>query len=469
MRYIINKILASIMMILMAFQVYGETPADSVKVYFRVGHRLFDPALDNNRAVMDSFVNNVRRANVENNISRLVVSGFASPDGANKANERLAMLRCQTIADYISEHTGVERSFIETVPGGVAWGELRSLVSNNPDVPMREKVLEILDNTPLWIFNAEGKIIDGRKAQLMSLSRGVPYRWMLEHLFPELRNAVAVSLFLREDKANRADTPDKDDRENKANREDEADKEDSANRDDREDKADKADGANRANRDENGVVLEEGGNPVVEEISETSNIANFAADSRTCRYFALKSNMLYDAALVPNIGAEFYLGKNISVHANWMYGWWDSDKHHRYWRIYGGELGARWWFGGKAKEKPLTGHHIGIYGGILTFDFEWGDTGYMGGKPGGTLWDRYLVNAGIEYGYSLPIAKRLNIDFSIGLGCLTGKYIKYYPFDNDYYYDKEYKMRFFGPTKAEISLVWLLGHGNTNKRKGGEK
>lgn len=129
----------------------------------------------------------------------------------------------------------------------------------------------------------------------------------------------------------------------------------------------------------------------------------------------------------------------------------------------------RWWFGKKAHAKPLTGHHIGIYSGILTFDFENGDTGYLGGKPGGTLWDRWLLNTGFEYGYSLPVAKRLNIDFSIGLGYLGGNYIKYYPFDNDYYFDKEYRMRYFGPTKVEVSLVWLIGRGNTNIRKGGEK
>lgn len=186
-------------------------------------------------------------------------------------------------------------------------------------------------------------------------------------------------------------------------------------------------------------------------------------------YFAIKTNMLYDVALVPNLGAEFYLGKNISVYGEWMYAWWSNNKRHHYWRIYGGDAGVRWWFGKKAHTKPLTGHHLGIYGGALVFDFEWGDTGYMGGKPGGTLWDRCLVNSGIEYGYSLPIGSHLNIDFTIGLGYLGGNYIKYYPFDNDYYREKEYKMRFFGPTKAEISLIWLIGRGNTNKREGGDR
>lgn len=181
---------------------------------------------------------------------------------------------------------------------------------------------------------------------------------------------------------------------------------------------------------------------------------------------ALKTNLLFDAALIPNIGVELYAGKNISIYGEWMYAWWSKNHRHRYWQTYGGDLGIRWWFGKKARESNLSGHHLGIYGGALIFDIELGDYGYMGGKPGGTLWDRCLVNSGIEYGYSLPIAKCLNIDFSIGVGYLGGKYIKYFPFDNDYYREKEYKLRFIGPTKAEISLVWLIGRGRNGKGGG---
>lgn len=201
---------------------------------------------------------------------------------------------------------------------------------------------------------------------------------------------------------------------------------------------------------------------VNDDTTETSNI------SKRPLYMDLRTNMLFDAAAVPNIGVEFYLGKKFSILANWMYGWWDSNLHHRYWQIYGGEIAARRWFGRKSDAKPLTGHHVGIYAGALIFDFEWGGTGYMGGKPGGTLWDRCLGNAGIEYGYSLPVGTYFNIDFSIGIGYFWGNYIKYFPFDNEYYREKEYKMSFVGPTKAEVTLVWLLGRGNKN-RKGGEE
>lgn len=187
-------------------------------------------------------------------------------------------------------------------------------------------------------------------------------------------------------------------------------------------------------------------------------------------YMATQSNLIYDAVAIPNVGAEFYLGKGFSVRANWMYAWWKNDDIHWYWRTYGGDIGVRYWFGKKAKEKPLTGHHVGLYGQILTYDFELGNMGYMGGKPGGLLQDQPNYAVALEYGYSLPVANRLNLDFSIGLGYHWGIFHEYVPIDNCYVWQATKSRSYFGPTKLDISLVWLIGKGNTNNRsKGGRR
>ena len=200
--------------------------------------------------------------------------------------------------------------------------------------------------------------------------------------------------------------------------------------------------------------------PVVAEESATAERKPF--------YMALKTNLLYDAALVPNLGAEFYVGRGWSVGGSWMYAWWNSDRKHRYWRTYGGELDIRKYFGRRAGEKPLTGHHLGLYGQMLTYDFELGGKGYMGGRPGGTLWDKMHWGVGLEYGYSLPIGRRLNLDFGIGVGYLGGEYREYTPQDGHYLWQRTKKRHWFGPTKAEVSLVWLIGRGNCNEKKGGK-
>ncbi len=178
-------------------------------------------------------------------------------------------------------------------------------------------------------------------------------------------------------------------------------------------------------------------------------------------YMSVRTNMLYDAVAIPTLGAEFYLGRNISIGGQWSYAWWHRNARHRYWRFYGGDIGARWWFGSGAHIKPLTGHHLGIYAQIFTYDFEFGGKGQMSHK--------FNYGGGVEYGFSLPVARRLNIDFTIGIGYIGGEYYKYVPVDGHYVWQSTHRRNWFGPTKAEISLVWLIGRGNVNLGKGGDR
>ena len=196
-------------------------------------------------------------------------------------------------------------------------------------------------------------------------------------------------------------------------------------------------------------------------MDEPLSMPQAVQDIRKPFYMAVKTNMLYDLALVPNIGLEFYLGKNISVAGNWMYSWWKNDRIAWYWRTYGGDLAVRYWFGPDAEKKPLSGHHVGVYGQIITYDFETGGRGYLG--------DRWSYAGGIEYGYSLPVARRLNIDFNLGVGCLGGEFKEYLPIDGHYVWQATKKRNYIGPTKLEVSLVWLLGYGNHNEGKGGRR
>jgi hypothetical protein len=186
-------------------------------------------------------------------------------------------------------------------------------------------------------------------------------------------------------------------------------------------------------------------------------------------YMAIKTNMLYDVAAIPNIGAEFYLGKNFSIAANYAHAWWKKDTKNLCWRYYGADASLRWWFGKASRIKPLQGHHIGLNYQILTYDFELGDKGIMAGMPNGNLTDRANHIVALEYGYSLPIARRLNIDFSIGVGYHWGIFEEYIPVDGHNVWQATKRRQYFGPTKLEISLVWLIGCENYNKNKGGKR
>ena len=182
-----------------------------------------------------------------------------------------------------------------------------------------------------------------------------------------------------------------------------------------------------------------------------------ASDCNMPVYMSLQSNLIYDLLVTPNMGAEIYLGANFSLDANWSYAWWRLDKSHYYWRTYGGDVALRWWFGRASRIKPLTGHHIGAYGQMITYDFEFGKSGVLA--------DRWSWAAGLEYGYSLPIAERLNLDFTLGLGYHWGEFYEYKPIDGHYVWQATKHRQYMGPTKFEVSLVWLIGCDNYNKGK----
>lgn len=160
----------------------------------------------------------------------------------------------------------------------------------------------------------------------------------------------------------------------------------------------------------------------------------------------LRTNALYDLALIPNIGIDYCIDDKWSVSALWTYAWWSKDSSHRYWRTYGGDIALRRWLGNR--KDRLTGHHLGIYAQIYTFDVEFGGKGYMAGKPGGSLWEKLSWASGIEYGYSMPAGKRLNIDFTIGVGYTDCTYHEYQPDGNCYLHTSSRHLRTVLPTKA---------------------
>ncbi len=198
---------------------------------------------------------------------------------------------------------------------------------------------------------------------------------------------------------------------------------------------------------------------------------NQAGAKPSCKpfYMGIKTNMLYDLGAIPNIGAEFYLGANFSIVGNWQYSWWKSDKKSWYWRTYGGDVALRYWMGKASRNKPLTGHHLGLYGQMITYDFEVGGRGYIADSGFGKDKSEdaslgWNWAAGLEYGYSLPIARRLNIDFTLGVGYHWGTFKEYLPIDGHYVWQATKRRKYIGPTKCEISLVWLIGCGNYNKK-----
>lgn len=183
---------------------------------------------------------------------------------------------------------------------------------------------------------------------------------------------------------------------------------------------------------------------------------------------ALRTNLLYDALAVPNVGVEVYLPHRWSVAGSFDCAWWSKRSSHRCWRFVALELDGRHWLGGSSLRRPYTGHHVGLCGQLYTFDFAWGRKGYLGGASGGEPLQRCHYAFGLEYGYSFPISGRLNLDLNLGLGYAGGKYYEYQMGESRDVWLKTLNRQWLGPIKAEVSLTWLFD-GRLFTRGGGGK
>lgn len=169
---------------------------------------------------------------------------------------------------------------------------------------------------------------------------------------------------------------------------------------------------------------------------------------------AVRSNMLYNAALTPDLGFELSMRPCWSLGIEGVYAWWSKESAHRCWRIRGFRVEPRFWFDGRTEERVLTGHHAGAYASYHDYDFEFGGKGWQ--SRSGT------VGVGLSYGYSFRAGKRINIDVGMRAGYSTGRVVRYRPECGSYVCDKTYRNHYIGVTGLEVALVWFPGRGDAN-------
>lgn len=527
----------------------------SVKIHFRQGSSVVEDDFMENGAKLKRFAEEVKKRASDSTVRfrRIRILSSVSPEGGQNVNEPLAQQRAEAITAWVNRQLTSKVGFT-VKPIGVDWSLLIELVQSNNDVPNREEVLELL-------LDPQNLTDQERFERLSALKDGVPYRWIYDNLFPQMRYAYAECEFYVETEPGLILSPLSERfsaaggtgvvRYTKAVADDvkpvyvsnsdwvilaespegEINYVVAPNKAAEPRKATitvacynksydvtiEQDGGN-AGRVVSSTAVSypaEGGNDVItyeksagdttnpvvvcsaswlEGVSVTDNSIVYTVAPNTTEqerkatilvesasaqhtveitqagleytcgkpfYMSLKTNLLYDVALIPNIGAEFYLGGNFSIAGNWHYAWWKKDSKAWYWRTYGGDIALRYWLGKASRIKPLTGHHIGVYGQMITYDFELGNKGILA--------DKWSWSVGAEYGYSLPIARRLNLDFTIGFGYHWGLFDEYLPIDGHYVWQATKRRHYFGPTKLEISLEWLIGCGNYNKDKRGRR
>lgn len=397
------------------------------RVYFHTAGTVIEKSYRQNAITLDSLLSHLSRIRQKMIVNKIRISSGASPEGNRKFNQWLSRTRGESLRNYLQKNLSLPDSVFIIQDQGENWMELSQMVTRS-SLPAQSEILQILQHGMEPVVSKENNS-EKTKLLLKKYQRGKVWRYMNRNFFPELRSSSVVEYEYSPRPAMQKDP-------------------------------------------------EICGVPWIQDSLTVPmptalpliGLTEKEEDRKRNFCMALKSNLLYDAVLLPNIGVEFHLGRKWTLCANWQYSWWKNDRKHLYWRIYGGDIGIRKYFGKAASTHLFTGHHLGLYGQILTYDVEGGKRGLIGGIPGGTIWDKAHYGGGLEYGYSQPVGKRFHLDFSLGAGYLGGICYEYLPMDDHYVWQATRKRSWLGPTKAEISLVWLIGNNKINRNmKGGKQ
>ena len=351
-------------------------------------------------------------------IDSIVVYAYASPEGPLWRNIWLAERRAETARNYILANIRsdsiLDPKDILLRPMGENWEGLRNELEENYHRQNRDVVMRIMrSNLPT----------ETKKQRLKALDKGYTLHLIIKDHMPKLRYATWICVYAAYPEYSIVE-PIRIRLESKA--------------------------------------------PSTPNLTE---LAHQLDDYKTV--LALKTNLLYDAATLLNYSVEVPFSEKFSALIYHQFPWWTWGEANNEYCIRFLSVGAeaRWWFkpkprpqlGDRKKRDRLMGSFIGLYGESGKWDFQWGrDVICYQGEH----W-----SCGLTYGYAMPVGKRLNFEFSLSAGYASIAHRKFFPSEDYEILWEEPSLHgrwhYFGPTKAQISLVIPIT-AKINK-KGGNK
>lgn len=167
----------------------------------------------------------------------------------------------------------------------------------------------------------------------------------------------------------------------------------------------------------------------------------------------IKTNLLYDGFLSPNLGVEVGLAPKWTLDLSGQVNFWTVNQHKwKHWLV---QPEARYWFCDRFSRHFLGFH---MFGGQFNVGNIKNNIHFLGSDFSQLTDNRYQgwgIGAGVAYGYAFILDKHWNLELEIGFGYAYLKYDKYECHtcghkegDNDHHY--------VGPTKAAINLVYIF-------------
>lgn len=169
----------------------GQAKQDTLEVYFHQGYSTWDAEYKNNGKNLEAFVDRFKKLTEQDDLKKITkihIVATCSPEGSYTFNERLAKNRAKSIRNILDTYISLPDSIIVERGIAINWEGLRKMVVADPDVPHKEEVLEIIDNSPELYIDSNGKRQELRKQRLIWRFDGEAWKYMYHKFFPDLRS-----------------------------------------------------------------------------------------------------------------------------------------------------------------------------------------------------------------------------------------------------------------------------------------
>lgn len=181
----------------------------------------------------------------------------------------------------------------------------------------------------------------------------------------------------------------------------------------------------------------------------TGNIRGLSGD------FALKTNLLYDALLNANIGAEMRIAPKWSVDLSGQVNFWTLSRQRK-WKNWMVQPEARYWLceamGGHFFAAHLIGGEYNV--GSLSLPDNFMGTNFKNLRD--NRYQGWFAGAGIGYGYTWLLHKHWSLEAEIGAGWIYSRYDKYECPGCGRKVESNKTHNYVGITKAAVNLIYVF-------------
>lgn len=185
-------------------------------------------------------------------------------------------------------------------------------------------------------------------------------------------------------------------------------------------------------------------------------IAGLSAQVGKAQEVAVKTNLLYDATLTVNLGAEIQIAPRWSVDLSGNFNAWSFSEGKR-WKHWLVQPELRYWLC-----EPFGGHFFAFHaigGQYNVGKLDLGDLNILGmnlSNLGTRRYQGWFGGLGLGYGYSWIISKHFNIEPEIGIGWMHTKFDVYPCARCGSKLSSDRHHNYLGVTKAAVNLVYVF-------------